>query len=135
MTSSTAYFEGDFAAFSAVLSGFIGFGVAGAPQLSASWGGLRNDQVRVGKYNLTSYLPRYFLGCTLMRMLQAPIFKTIGRAALTAIAFYYTFVFINLGTIWIFDRGIVIELGLVFVYLLVIFWSNGQIASFFKKRA
>jgi len=59
-------------------------------------------------------------------------FRTILRAALTAVAFFYTFVFINQGTIWLFDRGIALELGLVFGYLLVIFWSNQRIAAFFE---
>ncbi|MCC3153620.1 histidine kinase [Hymenobacter sp. BT770] len=62
------------------------------------------------------------------------LLRTSVQAALTAVVFYYTFVFINQGTIWLFDRGIALELGLVFGYLLVIFWSNQRIAAFFEAH-
>ncbi|MBF9142289.1 sensor histidine kinase [Hymenobacter properus] len=67
-------------------------------------------------------------------MASSRLFRTTVRAALTAVVFFYTFVFINQGTIWLFDRGIALELGLVFGYLLVIFWSNQRIAAFFEAH-
>jgi hypothetical protein len=62
------------------------------------------------------------------------LLRTSVRAALTAVAFYYTFVFINQGTVWLFDRGIALELTLVFGYLLLIFWSNQRIAAYFETH-
>ncbi len=51
-----------------------------------------------------------------------------------AIFFYYTFVFINLGTIWLMNTGIVKELLLVFLFLLTTFWLHEKISRFFSAN-
>ncbi|MCC3156482.1 histidine kinase [Hymenobacter sp. 15J16-1T3B] len=63
-----------------------------------------------------------------------PLLRTVLRAVLTAVVFYYTIVFINLGTIWVFDRGVALELTLLVGYLLVIFWSNQRLAAYFEAH-
>jgi signal transduction histidine kinase len=63
-----------------------------------------------------------------------PLLRPLVRAALTAGVFYYTIVFINLGTVWVFDRGVALELALLVGYLLVIFWSNQRIAAYFEAH-
>jgi len=67
-------------------------------------------------------------------MLLSALAKNLLRAALTALVFYYTFVFISQGTIWLFDRGIALELTLVFGYLLGLFWVNQHIAAYFETQ-
>ncbi|UYZ58217.1 sensor histidine kinase [Hymenobacter latericus] len=67
-------------------------------------------------------------------MAASPTLQTIVRAAVTAVAFYYTFVFIYQGTIWVFDSGVLLELPMLFGYLLANFWVNQQIAVLFEAR-
>ncbi|MBB6611646.1 histidine kinase [Pontibacter sp. Tf4] len=65
-------------------------------------------------------------------------YKTFSRqaiiAAITALLFYYTFVFINLGTIFFFEESVLRELLLVFLFLMFTFWAHGKLSAFFSKN-
>ncbi|NDK55404.1 sensor histidine kinase [Pontibacter fetidus] len=69
-----------------------------------------------------------------MRKMHAnykPFLKQVATAALTTVFLYYALVFVHLGTIWVFDRGILVELLVAFFFLLAIFLSNSFIAQVF----
>lgn len=67
-----------------------------------------------------------------MHFNRSLILSRVGIAALTSVFFYYTFVFINLGTIFWYEASALRELFLVFLFLLLTFWMHGLLSSFFN---
>lgn len=55
-------------------------------------------------------------------------------AGLTAVAWFYTVVFIKLGTLWFFDPRGMLELPFIFCFLLTCFWAHEQIAHFVASK-
>ncbi|MGY2134506.1 hypothetical protein ACW9KT_19920 [Hymenobacter sp. HD11105] len=51
-------------------------------------------------------------------------------AGLTAVVWFYSVVFIKLGTLWFFDLRGMLELPFIFCFLLTCFWVHEQIARF-----
>ncbi|WP_347158811.1 sensor histidine kinase [Pontibacter chitinilyticus] len=62
------------------------------------------------------------------------MFRRIALAAVTAVFFYYIFVFINLGTIWVMNSSILRELMLMFLFLLLTFWLHEKISRYFSTN-
>ncbi|MCC3158424.1 histidine kinase [Hymenobacter sp. 15J16-1T3B] len=54
--------------------------------------------------------------------------RRLTIAGLTAVAWFYTVVFIKLGTLWFFDLRGMVELPFIFCFLLACFWVHEQIA-------
>ncbi|WP_207429944.1 sensor histidine kinase [Sabulibacter ruber] len=67
-----------------------------------------------------------------MRFPRNLLLTRVGTAAFTSVFFYYTFVFINLGTIFWYEASALRELLLVFLFLLSTFWVHGKIATLFN---
>ncbi|WP_303311228.1 sensor histidine kinase [Hymenobacter sp. BT730] len=55
--------------------------------------------------------------------------RRVINAALAAVAWFYTVVFIKLGTIWFFNIRGMVELPFLFLQLLTLFWVNEEIAA------
>ncbi len=60
--------------------------------------------------------------------------KRIGSAALTTIVLFCLVLYLNLGRVFIPKGKTWIEVGLAFLFLLVLFWSHRQISAFFLKK-
>ncbi len=60
-----------------------------------------------------------------------PFLKQVVTAALTTVLLYYALVFVHLGTIWLFNTGVLVELAVAFFFLLAIFVSNSFISKAF----
>ncbi|ARS35770.1 sensor histidine kinase [Pontibacter actiniarum] len=60
------------------------------------------------------------------------VLTRIGTAALTSLFFYYTFVFINLGTVFWYEASALRELLLVFLFLIFTFWMHDRISTRFN---
>lgn len=61
--------------------------------------------------------------------------RRVYIAALTAVALFYTLIFIQLGTVWYFELEAMKELVMFFVFLVVTFWTHEKVASFFNSDA
>ncbi|GAA4424320.1 hypothetical protein GCM10023188_04050 [Pontibacter saemangeumensis] len=55
-------------------------------------------------------------------------------AALTTVLLYYAVVFIHTGTIWNFNKGILVELIFAFFFLLALLWSHSFISKVFTSE-
>jgi sensor histidine kinase YesM len=54
-------------------------------------------------------------------------------AALTTVFLYYALVFVHMGTIWLFNTGVLVELAVAFFFLLAIFVANSFISKAFSS--
>ncbi|MFD3003705.1 hypothetical protein ACFS7Z_25340 [Pontibacter toksunensis] len=61
--------------------------------------------------------------------------RRVYIAALTAVALFYTLIFIQLGTVWFFELEAMKELVMFFVFLVVTFWTHEKIAYIFNSEA
>lgn len=61
------------------------------------------------------------------------IMRKAGVAAIVTLVTYFTFVYLNLGRLF-FIPAMLVEIGLAFVFLLVLFWSHGLISRLMRSE-
>ncbi len=63
---------------------------------------------------------------------KRPIMRKVAMAAIVTLVTYFTFVYLNTGRIF-FVREMLTEIGLAFIFLLVLFWSHGIISRYMQS--